>query len=71
MYLMYFCQVLRIRSELRKRKLTSVCVERVLNVQGTVLSAAVANITVVFKMQITVCIHFSIDVSIDGHKAQF
>jgi len=37
------CKVLRIRSELRKRKLTSVCVERVLNVQGTAAATTVDN----------------------------
>jgi len=39
-----FCKVLRIRSELRKRKLASVTVERVLNIQGNILAAVVANV---------------------------
>jgi len=35
-FVIIILKVLRIRSELRKRKLTSVCVERVLNVQGNI-----------------------------------
>jgi len=45
---MWFCcdfwKVLRIRSELRKRKLASVTVERVLNIQGNILAAVVADV---------------------------